>query len=48
MYRTIMDNKILLSLCIPTYNRSETLVHMLDRVIHDPAYGLGSGERYFR
>lgn len=38
MYRAIMDNKILLSLCIPTYNRSETLINMLDRVIHDPDF----------
>lgn len=32
------NNTILLSLCIPTYNRVETLTVMLERVVHDPDF----------
>lgn len=32
------NNTILLSLCIPTYNRVGTLTVMLERVVHDPDF----------
>ena len=32
------NNTILLSLCIPTYNRVGTLTVVLERVVHDPDF----------